>query len=358
MKLSIKTQTLQDLVAKSMHGASNNKMLPITGLMAIDLSEGKLTLTTTDGTNYLYVIEDKVVGENFYVVVQAEMFSKLVARMTCETVILENTDSCLIVSGNGKYKIELPLDEEGEPIVFPDPVQSMPFERVETADIHNTTVQLILNTAKASLADNIEVPCYTGYYIGDGVVATDTFKICGIDINLWDTPALLSSELLDLVGLMTDENIEVVRGNSVITFSSDNMIVYGHLMDSIDDYQIGVIKTLLADEFTSKCKVSKNRLLQLLNRLSLFVSPYDKNAITLTFTNSGIQVDSKQSNSTELIEYMESENFAPFTCDINIEMLTSQVKACVADSVYIEYGKDNAIKLSEGNVTQVIALIV
>ena len=90
MKMTITTSTMQNLVSKAMKGASNNKMIPLTGLMAIQLKDHLLTLITTDATNYLYVREDKVEGDDFYVVTQAEMFSKLIARLTCEKVSLRD----------------------------------------------------------------------------------------------------------------------------------------------------------------------------------------------------------------------------------------------------------------------------
>ena len=122
MKLILNTGLLQTMVAKSMKGASCNKMIPITGLMAIQLKDHKLTLITTDATNYLYITEDKVDGEDFYVVVQADMFSKLVSKLTCENVTLVVADNTLNIKGNGNYKIELPLNEDGELIKYPDPL--------------------------------------------------------------------------------------------------------------------------------------------------------------------------------------------------------------------------------------------
>ena len=101
MKLTVNTQTLQTMVVKSMKGASCNKMIPLTSLMAIELKDNRLSLITTDATNYLYVSETKVEGDDFYVVVQADMFSKLISRLTCEKVKLELSDNVLKVKGNG-----------------------------------------------------------------------------------------------------------------------------------------------------------------------------------------------------------------------------------------------------------------
>ena len=354
--MTINTHTLQSMVAKAMKGASCNKMIPLTGLMAVELKDHLLTLITTDATNYLYVREDKVEGDDFYVVIQAEMFSKLISKLTCEKVSLELKDNTLMVTGNGKYSIELPLDEEGELIKYPDPLASATFVG-DSYTINLSTVKLILATAKSALADTLEVPCYTGYYVGNKVVATDTYKICGINIKLWDDPTLISHEMMSLLDIFTDEKIAVYRSGNTMVFKSENCTVYGTLMDSIDDYQIEAIDGLLEQDFESSCKIAKSALLQLLDRLSLFVSPYDKNGIYLTFTRDGMQVESKQANSVEVIPYTESNNFRAFTCCVDIEMLHSQVKANTGDGITIHYGEDNAIKLTDGNVAQVVALL-
>jgi DNA polymerase III sliding clamp (beta) subunit (PCNA family) len=344
------------MVAKSMKGASCNKMIPLTGLIAIELKDHLLTLITTDATNYLYVREDKVDGDDFYVVVQADMFSKLISKLTCEKVSLELKDNVLMVTGNGKYSIELPLDEEGELIKYPDPLAD-----VHEADPHEyinlSTVKLILNTAKAALADTLEVPCYTGYYVGNKVVATDTYKICGINIKLWDEPALVSPEMMSLLDIFTEEKLVVLRKDNIMIFGSNNCVVYGTLMDSIDDYQIDAIEGLLEQGFESSCKLTKSALLQLLDRLALFVSPYDKNGVYLTFTRDGLQIESKQANSVELIPYSESNKFRDFTCCVDIEMFHSQVKANTGDAITLHYGDESAIKITDGNVTQVVALL-
>jgi hypothetical protein len=142
-----------------------------------------------------------------------------------------------------------------------------------------------------------------------------------------------------------------------MVFESPNCTVYGTLMDSIEDYQIEAIDGLLEQDFESSCKVTKSALLQLLDRLALFVSPYDKNGVYLTFTKDGLQIESKQANSVEVIPYAESKNFRAFTCCVDIEMLHSQVKANTGDGITIHYGEENAIKITDGNVAQVVALL-
>ena len=101
MLLTMNVELLQSMVAKAVKGASCNKMIPLTSLMAIQCKENKLTLITTDATNYLYVTEDKIDAEDFYVVVPVEQFSKLISKMTCTSVVLEVADGVLDIMGNG-----------------------------------------------------------------------------------------------------------------------------------------------------------------------------------------------------------------------------------------------------------------
>ena len=55
--MKLPTIKLQEMLAKSIKGASFNKLMPMTSMIAIKVKNKELTLTTTDGTNYLYMIE-------------------------------------------------------------------------------------------------------------------------------------------------------------------------------------------------------------------------------------------------------------------------------------------------------------
>ena len=357
MKLTLNTVKLQDMVARAVKGASNNKLIPITSLMAIELkSNHVLTLTTTDATNYLYIDEHKVDGDVFYAVVPVDVFSKLIARMTCENVTLTVHPEIKIleVKGNGNYKIELPLDENGQLIKYPNP-----YKEGENSDIklNLSTVKVILDTLKSALATTLENPCYTGYYAGDSVIATDTFKIANMDISLFDTPVLVSAELMNLLSVITDENIYVSIDGDVLQFSTSNCRIYGRAMEGIEDFAVEPITALVDTEMDSVCSLNKVQLLQVLDRLSLFVGPYDKNAVRFTFTREGLEVSSKASSSVEMIPYISSKDFREFTCMIDVQMITQEVKAIQADVIEMYYGEDNAVIMKDGNITIVVALL-
>ena len=357
MKLTMNTAKLKEMVSRSVKGAGNNKLIPLTSLLAIEMQNNVLTLITTDATNYLYIMEDKLVGDDFYAVVDADTFSKLVSKMTCENITLEVKTGILSIKGNGNYKIELPLDENGESIKYPDPYAKLKASTNDFGVINKTTVKVILETIKPALAVTLENPCYTGYYVGDTVVATDTYKIASMNVALFDEPKLISAELFDLLSVVKDEKINVETYDNDIVFVTSDCIVCGKFMEELDDYAIDAIMDLVNTEFESVCSVPKSSLLQLLDRLLLFVGPYDKNTVYLTFTNSGLQVSSKAANCVEIIDYTSSSNFKDFTCPIDVQMLVNEVKAIQNDVIEIHYGEDNAIKMIDGNITIVVALL-
>lgn len=359
MKLTLKTEKLKEMVSRAVKGVGNNKLIPLTSLMAIEVKDNVLTLITTDATNYLYICEDKVVADDFYVVVDANTFSKLVSKMTCENITLEVSSGVWVlnVKGNGNYKIELPLDENGEPIKYPDPYDKLATSTTDAGTINRTTIQVILETVKSALAVTLENPCYTGYYMGEQVVATDTYKIASMSVKLFDTPRLVSAELLDLLAVMNAEKINVEIVDNDVVFITPDCIVCGKFMEGIEDYAIDAIMGLVNTEMDSFCSVPKNAILQLLDRLSLFVGTYDKNAIHLTFTQNGLQVSSKAANGVEIINYVSSDNFKPFTCAVDIQMLTQEIKSISNDVIELYYGEDNAIKMTDGNITIIVALL-
>lgn len=358
MGITIKTTKLQEMVSRSIKGASCAKTLPITQMMAIELKDGELTLITTDGSNTLYIREPKVAGEDFYVVIPVDRFSKLVSRTTSENIVLGVNSKSLIVQGNGKYSIELPIDD-GAPVRFPDPLSKFRDGNsdLKPITIYQSTIQAILMTIKPALAVTLEAPCYTGYYVGDTIVGTDTYKIACMKNKMLDEPRLISPEMMNLLSVMDSEKISAYIVNNVVVFSSPSCEVYGTFMEGIDEYSIDAIMNLVDMEFGSSCKLNKQTILQVLDRLMLFVDTYDKNGVYLTFASEGLQISSKSSSGVEVIDYLDSSNFKSFTCCVDIEMLVTQIKAQAADVLELHYGLDNAIKLTEGNITQIVSLL-
>ena len=355
MKLTINTQVLQRLVSKAVRGVSNNKMIPITCMIGIKSFKTGFSLTTTDASNYLYVEDEVATDEDFEVTVYADVFAKLISRMTCDNITLELKENYLEVVGNGTYKVELPFDENGKPIKFPMPISEHAVYE-DVTQIQRSTIEVVINSVKPALATTLENPQYTAYWVGDSVIATDSYKISAYKVPVFDTPVLISAEAMELLSLMESETVDVSKVGDYLIFSDANTIVYTKPVAGLTDYSIDAIKGLIDMEFDSSCEVSQTVLLQLLDRLSLFVKPFDDGNINLTFTKTGLVVTSMADSGSELIPYMTTDNFKEFHCSIDINLLQTQVKSNMSEAVKISFGKDSCIKIADGTITKVIAL--
>lgn len=358
MKLKIKTKELQEMVSKVCKCVSNNKLIPLTSLLNIKVADHVLTLTATDATNYFYVIKpEKVDCEDFELSVMADLFARLVSKTTSEDIEFTVESEKFKVKGNGNYTMDLPLDENGSVIKFPNRWDKNVLPQ-DVTTIKVSTIKTILAVNKTSLSVDVEIPCLTCYYCADKVITSDRFKICSTDIKVMDEPILISSPLMDLLGIVSGEDIKVCKcANDVLLFMTPTEVIYAPIQDGVETFPVEAITGLVEQEFTSNCKVARHTVLNVLDRLSLFVSPYDKKGINLTFTNDGILFSSKKSNGTELVPYITSENFVPYKCCIDIEMLKSQIATQDTPDLYLAYGSEVAIEMVNNNIKQVVALM-
>ena len=354
--MKVVTSRMKEAVNKAIKGAGFNNLIPITSMIGIKLSDGKLRLLTTDMTNTLCIIIDKVAGDDMDITVDADKFGKLIAKTTSEDIDLSVKDDVLFVKANGTYKIPLISDEEGL-ISFPD-IKPLD-DKNASCSTKLSSVMQAYNINKSALAKTLENPALTGYYCGDTVISTDANVITfnGFKMFTNDEPILISAQQMQLLTLNTKEDIEVYIGKTGIQFVTEDVVIDGALMEGIEDFPANEVNAYLDEAFTSSCKVPKDLLLSVLDRLALFIEPYDKNGAYFTFGRKGINIHSKKDASTEVINYVESKDFAPFVCCVDIPMLKEQLQANPDDTVKICYGNENALKIESGKVTQVIALL-
>lgn len=358
--MKVNTEKLKEMVSKSINGASNNKLIPITQLMGITKKGDNLMLTTTDATNYLYITDKANPVENdMQVSVPVEQFSKLISKMTCKEVELVIGNNALVINGNGTYEIELPLDENGDPIIYPNPSA----EYFDGGDIEYTgkisaeDVSVIIDTIKPSLATTLELPSITNYYVGDKVCATDRFKIASFDVGMFKEECLVSSQLMDLLNVIADGTISYFINGEVMMFQTNIGEVFCKNVEGTEDYPIQAINGFVEQDFKSVCKVNKNNFIALLERIALFVGKYDDKAINLYFEKNGIRVSNKSRKSNEVIEYSDSKNYEQYDCTIDIDMLMTQLKAYNGDVVELHYNNDTCIKFVNEDIVQIISLM-
>jgi len=355
--LSLSTETFKALVSKASKGVGNNKLIPLTQLMCIQVKDGVLTIITSDfsNTHYLYVKQDGVAGD-FYVTVMADQFAKLIGKLTCDKINLQVGDGKLKIIGNGEYTLALQYDEMGNPIQYPDPLADLGEPVGDTQTTTSLVVKKILTSIKSSLAQTMEYPYLTGYYVGDKVCATD-----GEEMGIYNTPILESATLMfpivfDLLSFSDSESISIDRyEDGVVVFEASDMIIYSHEMEGIDEYPIQALNDYFETNMPSSCVLPKNELLQALDRLSLFVGDLDDNAIKLQFDKKALRIESLASTGVENITYTSNDGDF-FECQVDLTSFTMQVKSQSTDTVTVQYADENALKLVDGDIVKLVSL--
>ena len=206
----------------------------------------------------------------------------------------------------------------------------------------------------------MKYPCITGYFLSDILLTTDRQMVCNVEEKLVNEPILLSSSTAELLHLLEGTEVELIKDNDELLFTTKTMSIYAKQLEGKAQYPVEVIKKLVATQYNSNIKINKQDLLNVLDRMALFVSDYDKGGIYLIVSNDGLEIKSQQSNATELLE-VKLDNpdtlVTEFECLVDIEMFKSQVQSIVGDIVELYYGNKSSLKIKEGNTTMILSLV-
>lgn len=349
------TERLKELVSYAIQGAGIDKLIEITGYMGITVDDGMLYLNTTDGTNYLSV-SDVCVADNMDITVDAELFSKLISKINSSEIDMQVVDNTLVIKGNGKYTIALQPDENGNLLSFPD---KFPDKAENIGTINATDMVTIASACKASLGTVKGTP-YFNYYFGDVVVGTDKAMMSIFNRKVFDEPCLIDRNVVDTM-LSSGADVTIAKSGNMLVFDSaigeKGRISICSPIQSAKDFNVEAIKKFAGLDVKSFCRFKKAYMLDLLDRLVLFVDKFEDGAIELHFTDKYVDVSSLSSSGVERIEYTESKDADDVTIKINIARFRNQLKAYNSDIVDLYYGNEICIKLVDGDMTQVIALI-
>lgn len=358
--LKIKTELFKGLLDKAIKGCSFNKMIPITGLLSIEAKNGVLTLFTTDKINYLRVSEKiKEDVEDFVVVVDARLFTDLINKTTSEYISMELNKESLYVEGNGSYFFEIPVDENGEMIKFPDLNDIR--ENGEAIEIDMKKFRDKLLMSRAALPLTLEAREMNNYYLKDKIITSDVFKVTCLDNlpELKDSTLFFSREFGDLIIAMDYPKAKILVADNKIQLFNDNFVLLGEVGDMFDKYPIEGIQSYIASDFKHDVVINRKDIMEILERITLFVSVFDRSTIRANFTKDGIEITSKKKNGKEFLSYVEAklpEDFKQMDSIIDVEYLKSQLDVQSVEKVTVHFGNDSAIKITSPEVIQIIAL--
>ena len=350
----VNTKVLQSLINKASKGASNSKYNALTSLAHVSLESGTLSITTTDSDNFFTVRASDICGENVSFTLNVDVFCKLISKMSCEQIKLSKKDDYISVSGNGTYKIPIQLDVDGSEIKYPTHEINNP---EYSGTVKTSVLKTVVQYNKPSLALTMEKPYLTRYMcVEDCVISGDEYNICRTNVPTFGTKVLISPQVMDLLCMCVDEDIEykIYQNNAI--FETPTMKLFAVLSDGVEEYPVDLIKGITEAEYPSDCVIPKTTMINVIDRLSIFINDDDQNGLYMTFTKEGIKMESMKNDGVESVPYQGSNNFKDFTCCVGVDSFRKQLASRSGESVHIYYGDDSTLTIKEGNIIQVISL--
>lgn len=356
MKLTIETKVLQAMVNVALRGASHDKTDVMTNLFDIYYNDGRISITTTDSANYLTVYGNAEADEKMQFCVLLDKFSKLVSKTSTEKIKLELKDDHLLFVGNGSYKIPFMLDVDGSMV-------RMPIHKISdvssTGEIETSVIRDIVMHNKPSLSVNKDdAKMYlTGYLcVKDCVMSSDEINLCQNNVTTIMDKAIIPANVFDILSTSKSDKITYNLGDNEVEFICSDMKLYCSFINGIEKYPEAVCRRIMDDPMPSKCTVSRTLILNTLNRIALFIDAKQRNVVRLTFTKDGIALATIDNDAVETIEYQGSENFNDFTCLADVDHLRSILLSYDVESIDIEYGVEQVLRISNDLTKHATAL--
>lgn len=365
----IKTELIKPACSTILLAVDSNDLSAITETLELKAVGNNLQLNVTNREYYARVNLDLEEPETFKATVNANLFLKLISQTTSEFINLSVNDKTLIVKGNGTYK--LPLIYDGENLL--DLPEININNSTATFDIDSDILSSILTFNTKGLCQGITGKLVQKlYYVDENGCITFAKGAC---VNNFTLPqpikVLLTPRLVKLFKLFKGDKVKFTLGYDSITndiiqtkvkFETPNIELTSIL--SCDDtllnsVPVKPIRDRAMNTYPHSVVLSKDALLQTLNRMMLFtnlkenvygVFKFDKDALTISF---------KGEDTTETIAYANQSNVTEkYEATLDLVDLKSTLEGCTEQFININFGDGQAFVVARGNIYNVIPEVI
>lgn len=354
---TIATKSLQNMIKKVCKCVSPPTNNVITTLLNVVLDNGVLMISKTDSRNFLTITENNVTGDDCEFTIGSDSFSQIVSKITTQDVTVSKEDNCVVVKGNGTYKIEIQLDGDGCELDYPRYNVKLP---THSGTIKPSAIRNILVYNKPTVCDvkSVNIIALTGYYCtSDSVLTSDSCRICITDNPLFDTDVLMDATTMDLLGLF-DSDFSYEMDDDCAVFTSDSIRLFTSFMNErLEEFPVQKCELFAESSFPASCVVSKSALTAAINRISLFIKQNDRDVIRFNFVRDGIILESPDRTAVESINYMSVSDFKEFSCNVPKASISKMFAARSGETVNIYYGEDAFMSVKDDDAVQITALI-
>ena len=361
--MKIKTSIFQQMVGTAVKVCSFNKMLPLTSLMEIKTDKEGMTLITTDTvTTFEYRLGMEGLEES-NVVVDANVISALAQKITTPEMELTVTGNSLIISGNGVYNIPIRVDESGNVIELPK--ITVPNSQPEHVNLQR--IREMIKVCSASVSPTVEAKELNNYYLGKDAVTTDQIKVTVLqDTGLGlKKPLFLKASAADIISATTFVEADLYTLEDKVyligkTFKFEIAVDNGDL----EYFTNGALKYVDKNKdvkYDYSIKLHKSNVLDVLDRLGLFIGDYDSKAVYFHVSKNNLEIHNKDKSSHETLSFLEEnlgDDFKEEEFILNIEWTKQLLNVLPEDTFTLSFNANaRNVKINNANITQIISTL-
>lgn len=364
--MEIETKTLKKMLSKAIKCSSNNNMIPLTQLINInyDPNSKELRLITTDIINYMIVKEDiQDVFEPINVTVKLSTLNKLLSKIKSNIIELKQSNKELVIIGSGTSRLEVFVDDDGEPLKFP------------VRKINENDIQLNLNynfnfanlTANLSCINEKTInEIYTQFYFRNNLIITNKDYAASFtkseDVVVNDF--MISSKLISLILTSLSTEGQIIADSKSIKIVMCDMEVIGPRVDNSLQYPIDRLLKVYDILRENQIVFNKNEMIEIIDRCLAFDNMFEAKVLNIQINPNClgfIRISNNHEEHVSDLELIGSETCDDFTEIENIKIATEEFKTLLASnpsdviSIYFSEGTRSPISIVSDEVVQILA---
>lgn len=273
-EIELDAGVVKDLVARAYTNVTNNKLVPLSSLLGLELGKDGLTIRSFNGIESLAVKSALAkADEDLEVTVNATILNSLVQKVTTKTIGLSITDKGLHVRANGNYDLDIVMDN-GKPLIVPH-IEGIAYGNPASVPVDG--LQKAIKYGEVAISKTSDVPFETGIYFGkDGyAMASDEAKCAIVPVKLFDDNLIMRASSLKLMALLGGPSITFEHDGSNFVAKGNDGIVAGSLLGGVGDFPKDILLGFITLPEGSKVRyvtANKDALLSALDRLAIFMS--------------------------------------------------------------------------------------
>ena len=368
----LNTLDIKNISQIILNAVDNSESSLVTESLELIVKNGVLFLNVTNREYYAKVKFNLGTNEDFHATVNANLFLKLISKITTEQIEFNIDSNNLIIKGNGTYKI--PLIFEGEQLL------TLPEINVENVtselNIDSNILMSILQFNSRQLSTGfIAKPIQRLFYIDDCGAITFTSGAC-INTFKLDMPIklLVPQKIVNLFKLFKGKEVKLIVGHSTfenssltqtrIKFESDNIELTAILLaddNRIDSVPVSAIRNSLSENYPYSVVMNVDTLLSSISRLMLFVNTSTElfASCKFTFTNDKLEITDLTGENKEIISYdNESHINGTYNASIDLIDLDNILNGYSSSHITFKFGNNKSILICNGDIVNVIPELI